>query len=638
MAPSRLALRALGALCFGLAAAPAPALQFEQGGFFDPSRHERFASGSAPGAGPNPGFFLAAHEAELSGVGWQSDAPWKSAPLLTRRYFLNADHYRIGGSLTFRGGDGQLHAYAVVANTRVHGDIAIGTLATPVAPEHAIQTLPVLPVEGTEHDGREVLYFGGAPGSGRPAAGRTAIEYSSGSTSRLNSALVAAELALDRVAGVPGDSGSPSFVSEGGALAVVGHHVGGLNDQYLGTRAARDAVDDFLAAQGASALLEVLGEGRLGDPAQGGVVVTRLSAEAALALEAAALGQPVARTIRFHDLSRRGAQVALRVEGAAFTLRPPGGALLRELVLALPSSGAGAPLEVVFTAPEWGSQAGRLLLDESSGGREIALAGTALDAGLRPVEIGLEPLSQSGSAGSGELAGETRVFTLVATNRDEGDLSPAALELAGRGPAGWQVAVDAPTLSLARGETATASLLATPPPDAPLGTYALAIDARDAEEPAHDASATAVYEVTGHLMDVAPPTAPSGLAASGNRKRTQLSWNAAVDDVGVAEYEVLRDDAPIGHTAGTSFTDAGFEPDRVYGYRVRAYDAAGNASPPSDALLVMNGRPFSGGASSGGDPGAAACKPTRAKEVGRSCRDGADNDCDGAMDAADPDC
>jgi hypothetical protein len=466
----------LGALALALSSASARALGFEQGGIFDPLRHERFASGTSVGVAPNPGFFLAAYQADLSGVGWQSDASTKGAALVTSRHFLNADHYRIGGSVVFRGGDGQLHSYPVVSNARVYGDIAIGTLAMPVAPEHAIHVFPVLPIEGNEQDGREVLYLGRAPVSGRPAAGRTAIAFSTQTMDSLNSALVPADVAVDRVYGTTGDSGSPSFVEENGRLVLVGHHVYARSDQYLGTRAARDAVDDFVAASGH--LLQVLGEGRLGDPVQGGLVVTRLAADNAVDLEAPGIGQSVARSIRFHDLSRSGRQVALSVEGAAFQLRVPGGTSLRALVLGLPKTGAGVPLELVFTAPDGGSHAGRLLIDDGGALQEVALYG--------------------GTSG--------------------------------------QVQVEAPA------------------------------------------------------ADTSPPTAPTGLTASGNRKRTQLLWNASTDDIGVVEYAVFRDGVRIGRTTTPNFTDSNVVSTRVYSYFVRAYDAAANESAASDTIQVKGGK------------------------------------------------
>ena len=40
----------------------------------------------------------------------------------------------------------------------------------------------------------------------------------------------------------------------------------------------------------------------------------------------------------------------------------------------------------------------------------------------------------------------------------------------------------------------------------------------------------------------------------------------------------------------------------------------------------------------GGDPACDACVPTSSKEKGPRCSDGLDNDCDGLIDGADPDC
>lgn len=512
-------------MAFLLGAAPAPALEFENGGLFDPARHERFAAGSFPAAPvPNPGFFLAAYEAQLSGVGWQTSQPHKKAALVSPRHFLNADHYKLGGSITFVGWDGVLRTYPIASNERVSGDVAIGTLAEPIPPEDAIHFFPVAAVRGSEHDGREVLYVGKAPSAGRFAAGRTAVAVSAQSSNRLDSTLVDPVYAGDRVYGVPGDSGSPSFFEQDGGLVLVGHHFGGHNDQYLGYRPTRDAVDDYLAADGN--LLDVIGEGWLGDPADGALVVTRLSEQGGIHLVSGGLGASATWVARIHDFSGSGSQVRVDTEGGAFWLREPTtGSLVRERTLSAPLDGAGVAVEVVLAAPAAGGYEGTLYVAGSGSHFAIPLSGDAVDA---------EP--------SG----------------------------------------------------------ADPDPD------------------------------------LSPPTAPSNLTASGNWRGSRLSWTASADDVGVVGYGVVRDGLQVGLTSGTRYDDGPFERGRAYVYSVFALDAAGNASPESAPLTVVNGQeatvadaPASGGGS---------CRPSRRKETGRFCRDGVDNDCDGAADSADPDC
>jgi hypothetical protein len=88
--------------------------------------------------------------------------------------------------------------------------------------------------------------------------------------------------------------------------------------------------------------------------------------------------------------------------------------------------------------------------------------------------------------------------------------------------------------------------------------------------------------------DSQPPTAPTGLTATGSVGKATLSWTAATDNVGVVLYDVYRSTtsgfAPslsnrIGQTAGTSYVD--YVAAGTYYYVVKAEDAAGNLGPAS---------------------------------------------------------
>jgi hypothetical protein len=89
--------------------------------------------------------------------------------------------------------------------------------------------------------------------------------------------------------------------------------------------------------------------------------------------------------------------------------------------------------------------------------------------------------------------------------------------------------------------------------------------------------------------DTTPPTAPTNLAGShqGNKPRIALSWNAATDNVGVAEYDIYRDGVLAATVSGTmlSFTDTKV-PKGTNVYYVVARDAAGNTSAPSNAVTI----------------------------------------------------
>jgi hypothetical protein len=67
----------------------------------------------------------------------------------------------------------------------------------------------------------------------------------------------------------------------------------------------------------------------------------------------------------------------------------------------------------------------------------------------------------------------------------------------------------------------------------------------------------------------------------------QLTWTAATDNVGVASYDIYRDGTLLQSTgATTSASDPTVSPGASYSYVVRARDAAGNVSGPSNAVSV----------------------------------------------------
>lgn len=614
-----------------LQAAPALALEFEHGAQYDPSRHDRFVPGSYPAAPlPNPGFFLGGPAFDWSGVGWDVARPGKRVALISPRHVLNADHYKIGGEVAFVAADGVVHRYRVIGNVDVSGDVAVATLDRPVAA--GIGVFPVAAVAGDEHDGREVLYVGRSPGGTALAVGRTAIEFSASSTNRLNSLLVGGEGVVDRVRGVSGDSGSPSFFDTGDGLVLVGHHVGGSGDQYLGYGPTRDAVDDFVAADGY--LLDVWGEGRMGDPATGGLVATRLAPDLAVELGDDGLGG-----FRLHDFSGLGTRVSVEVEGAGLAVRisadaSPGSAVQ----FAAPADASAVYVEVRST----GATSGRLrVFSDADAGFWLTVRGAGVAPEPAPLALSLDPALQGSAAES-----ETLRYGVSLANADPSGEAPAELALSGTAPPDWLVSVDPATLTLGPGESADAQVYVTPPPGAPAGVYRFQVEARDAVEPAHDASSGGGYEImeaSRTPADTTAPSAPSGLDAEGNHRHSEISWQAASDDVGVVSYEVVRDGEVVGYTDTTRYRDGPFERGRSYRYAVRAYDAAGNASPLSDSIEVVNGQLASSASSDGGDPGGdgggtGICQPTHAHERGRRCRDAIDNDCDGWIDAADPDC
>jgi hypothetical protein len=104
---------------------------------------------------------------------------------------------------------------------------------------------------------------------------------------------------------------------------------------------------------------------------------------------------------------------------------------------------------------------------------------------------------------------------------------------------------------------------------------------------------------TQTVPDFDPPSAPSNLTFQevtvGDRWGLRLHWNASADNKSVARYEIIRMDnnnhTVAGYTVSgnqTSYDDLIFRlgtgADINYSYEVVAYDAAGNASTPSNEV------------------------------------------------------
>ena len=96
--------------------------------------------------------------------------------------------------------------------------------------------------------------------------------------------------------------------------------------------------------------------------------------------------------------------------------------------------------------------------------------------------------------------------------------------------------------------------------------------------------------VAGPQPDTSAPTTPQGLTANGGVGTATLSWSASTDNVAVSGYRVHRSATSgftpqpgnqIATTATPGFVDT-VVPGTWY-YKVVAYDAAGNVSPPLDA-------------------------------------------------------
>jgi chitodextrinase len=100
--------------------------------------------------------------------------------------------------------------------------------------------------------------------------------------------------------------------------------------------------------------------------------------------------------------------------------------------------------------------------------------------------------------------------------------------------------------------------------------------------------------ITASAPDATPPSAPSGLSADATgSSQIDLSWSASSDNVGVTGYEIWRGPAggtltKIATTSGTgaSYSDATVAASTSYDYQLKAFDAVGNISGPSNTAAV----------------------------------------------------
>ncbi|UKS31184.1 discoidin domain-containing protein [Paenibacillus sp. HWE-109] len=75
-------------------------------------------------------------------------------------------------------------------------------------------------------------------------------------------------------------------------------------------------------------------------------------------------------------------------------------------------------------------------------------------------------------------------------------------------------------------------------------------------------------------------------AAASSSSQINLTWSASTDNVGVTEYRIYRAGTQVGTSTTASYSDTGLTASTSYSYTVKAVDAAGNLSGPSNTATA----------------------------------------------------
>ncbi len=124
---------------------------------------------------------------------------------------------------------------------------------------------------------------------------------------------------------------------------------------------------------------------------------------------------------------------------------------------------------------------------------------------------------------------------------------------------------------------------------APSTAYTYTVSAIDAAGNESAKTATDPTQVTTPAApDTQAPTVPADLRRLASTSTAiAIAWDASTDNTAVSGYHVYRNGQFLQDSTTTNFTDEGLNPNTTYTYAVRAFDASGNESGPSNSLQVQ---------------------------------------------------
>ncbi|MBK6266512.1 fibronectin type III domain-containing protein [Marivirga sp. S37H4] len=91
---------------------------------------------------------------------------------------------------------------------------------------------------------------------------------------------------------------------------------------------------------------------------------------------------------------------------------------------------------------------------------------------------------------------------------------------------------------------------------------------------------------TSTAVDTEDPNAPILSLAGSSSNSISLSWTEPEDNVGVTEYDVYRNSNLIATVSETEYINSGLPSNQTFSYTIRAKDASGNISVPSNQITA----------------------------------------------------
>jgi hypothetical protein len=213
----------------------------------------------------------------------------------------------------------------------------------------------------------------------------------------------------------------------------------------------------------------------------------------------------------------------------------------------------------------------------------VDFGGTSGGTPVAPT-MSVSPTSQTTNA-----SGTSVSYAVSVTNNDTTGSASTTFALGPSSlPSGWAGSVSPSTLTLAPGQSGSASLIVTAATTSADGTYNVSATLSDSTGKHSPVAKSAACKV-----DKTAPSAITNLSGSLTRQgKVSLAWSASSDGSGsgVKQYRVLRGTTStltlLTTVTGTTYLDSNVAAGTTYTYAVVADDYAGNTSALSNIVKV----------------------------------------------------